>query len=79
MVIKFGAVLEKPVEKTTCRHHWVIEPPDGPTSRGKCKLCGELKIFDNMLEESAPVKYLDLALVIGDVVDEVASTDTKDK
>lgn len=28
-----------------CRHHWLIEPPDGPTSEGVCKLCGARREF----------------------------------
>lgn len=23
-----------------CTHHWLFDPPEGPTSRGVCKLCG---------------------------------------
>ncbi len=34
-----------------CRHHWVIEPPNGATSRGHCKLCGVDKVFRNSSEE----------------------------
>ena len=32
----------------TC--HWVIEPPNGPVSMGKCKKCGTLKEFKNSFE-----------------------------
>ena len=38
-----NATLETPV----CRHHWIIEAPSGPVSKGRCKLCGELKEFSN--------------------------------
>lgn len=31
----------------SCKHHWLIEPPSGPTSRGVCKLCGAEKEFNN--------------------------------
>jgi hypothetical protein len=52
------AILEKPVEKApekkTCCHHWIIEPALGPTSQGKCKLCGEEKTFLNVVEEAMP-------------------------
>ena len=51
MGTKVGAVLERPAAKATCRHYWLIEPPDGPVSRGVCKLCGEVKMFDNVLED----------------------------
>lgn len=30
-------------------HHWVIDPPAGPTSPGRCSLCGEEKLFVNSL------------------------------
>ena len=37
------------VEKgETC--HWVIEPPNGPVSMGKCKKCGTQKEFKNSFE-----------------------------
>ena len=32
-----------------CRHHWLIESPNGPTSRGVCKLCGERGEFRNSM------------------------------
>ena len=51
MGTKLGAVLERPVSKGICKHHWLIEPPNGPTSNGVCKLCGEVKMFDNILSD----------------------------
>ena len=51
MAAKQNALMEKPVTRGTCKHHWVIEPPNGPTSKGVCKLCGELKLFDNILAD----------------------------
>ncbi|MBI4200560.1 MAG: hypothetical protein HY535_08840 [Chloroflexi bacterium] len=33
-----------------CRHHWLIEPPQGPTSPGVCLLCGARREFKNYLE-----------------------------
>lgn len=30
-----------------CPHHWIIETPEGPTSKGVCKLCGAEKTFKN--------------------------------
>ena len=35
--------------KSRCNHHWVIESPDGPISRGICKYCGAVKEFTNYL------------------------------
>ena len=41
-------------ETSTCLKgdscHWVIEPPNGPTSLGKCKKCGKEKEFRNSFE-----------------------------
>jgi hypothetical protein len=51
MGIRPGAVMERPASRGTCRHHWLIEPPNGPISKGVCKLCGEVKLFDNILED----------------------------
>ena len=35
-----------------CRHHWIIESPNGPTSQGVCKLCGERGEFRNSMPVS---------------------------
>jgi hypothetical protein len=32
---------------TDCQHHWVIDAPNGRTSSGVCKHCGEHKTFRN--------------------------------
>ena len=40
---------EEPVARGKCRHYWIIESPNGPTSRGMCKLCGAEKEFQNFL------------------------------
>ena len=37
--------LEQQVD--TCRHHWVIAAPQGATSMGRCKACGETREFSN--------------------------------
>ena len=39
--------LEEEVAQPQCRHHWLIEPPSGPTSHGRCKRCGEERYFIN--------------------------------
>ena len=36
----------------TCRHHWVIDAPDGPVSRGKCRACGEARDFKNTIDST---------------------------
>ena len=33
-----------------CRHHWLIQAADGPTSTGVCRICGETKDFNNYIE-----------------------------
>lgn len=40
------------VEVPTCRHHWKIAPPNGATSQGVCKLCGETREFRNSSTDS---------------------------
>ena len=51
-------LLEKSTElaqeqiQETCIHHWVIEPPEGPFSKGKCLKCGEEKEFQNYFPHS---------------------------
>lgn len=42
-----GCVVE---ETPKCCHHWVIESPNGSSSRGVCKFCGEERIFNNSAE-----------------------------
>ena len=36
----------------TCRHHWVIQPADGPVSNGACQICGETREFKNYVESA---------------------------
>ena len=33
-----------------CRHHWLIQAADGPTSSGVCRICGEVRDFNNYVE-----------------------------
>ncbi len=33
--------------ETECRHHWLIEAPNGMTSPGRCKVCGAERDFNN--------------------------------
>ncbi|UCC60349.1 MAG: hypothetical protein JSW38_07470 [Dehalococcoidia bacterium] len=39
--------------KAKCPHHWLIDPPQGPTSMGICKLCGATREFDNQYSKSS--------------------------
>lgn len=32
---------------SACRHHWLIEPANGPTSRGRCRRCRAECEFSN--------------------------------
>jgi len=34
-----------------CRHHWVIDTPNGALSSGRCKRCGLDKEFRNSAED----------------------------
>ncbi len=36
--------------QSSCRHHWIIDPPKEPVSRGVCLLCGEQREFNNYLQ-----------------------------
>ena len=36
---------------SSCRHHWMIETANGPTSTGICRNCREIKEFTNSLSE----------------------------
>ena len=38
------------VLESDCNHHWVIESPNGPTSRGCCRACGEIREFKNSVQ-----------------------------
>ena len=38
---------------TVCRHHWVIQPADGPVSNGSCQICGETREFKNYVESAS--------------------------
>jgi hypothetical protein len=38
---------QEPTSKGNCCHYWIIEPADGPTSKGMCQFCGAEKEFDN--------------------------------
>ncbi len=39
-----------------CCHHWIIEAPNGPTSKGVCRICGEEKQFNNFAQKLNPKK-----------------------
>ena len=33
-----------------CNHHWIIDSPNGPTSTGTCRVCGEIRDFKNSIQ-----------------------------
>jgi hypothetical protein len=37
---------------TDCRHYWIIEPSQQIESRGRCRLCGEERTFQNKLSSA---------------------------
>ena len=39
------------VSAAACRHHWVIETPNGSVSTGRCKRCNANKEFRNSSED----------------------------
>ena len=36
-----------PSQGDACKHHWMIESPNGATSPGRCKKCGDERPFVN--------------------------------
>ena len=42
--------LEETQERSVCKHHWVLDPPAGPVSKGTCLSCGEERDFSNYIE-----------------------------
>lgn len=38
-----------------CRHHWIIETPNGPESEGTCRKCGQTRMFSNWDERFAMI------------------------
>lgn len=38
-------------------HHWLIESPNGETSRGVCKICGATREFRNWLPDADFLTY----------------------
>ena len=43
---------EQTLTEPECMHHWLIESPNGPTSEGVCKLCGQRSEFRNSVQGS---------------------------
>lgn len=51
-------------DRLGCQHHWLIDSPNGPVSRGICRACGEEREFQNYVE-AAPFGHLYLERVAG--------------
>jgi len=47
-----ASVEPKPETQADHFHRWRIEEPNGPTSKGVCKVCGAEKEFKNWLADS---------------------------
>jgi hypothetical protein len=43
-------MLGQNTKQKKCVHHWIIDSPEGPTSFGRCKLCGATAEFTNELQ-----------------------------
>ena len=41
-----------PRSPDTCRHHWRLPPPNGPTVQGVCRRCGAEREFPTTTETS---------------------------
>ena len=63
-----NAVAEKPAA-TGCRHHWIVETPNGPVSKGVCKLCGEKRDFENIFFGQGQVYEPPKSTSLHDLVD----------
>ncbi|MBI2831778.1 MAG: hypothetical protein HYX79_05940 [Chloroflexi bacterium] len=56
-MIATSATLDRKSEVSTfapdatekCCHFWMIESPNGPTSKGVCRFCGAEKEFNNSI------------------------------
>ena len=47
---KEGVMLLQKPPVETCRHHWLIESAEGPTSMGVCQFCHEAREFKNSVD-----------------------------
>ncbi len=51
-MVKAPVIEEVEGQRDMCCHHWVIESPQGATSHGRCKRCGQAKEFRNSAEDT---------------------------
>ncbi len=52
--------LEATQERSSCLHHWVIDPLAGPVSKGTCRSCGEERDFSNCTEGRFNIRRSDV-------------------
>ena len=52
-----------------CRHHWMIDSSQQIESKGRCRLCGEERTFQNIMAfpSKRPGVVVEAAPVAGDV------------
>ena len=43
----------RPLEGPVCQHEWIVDAPNGPSSKGVCRLCKEEREFLNYIEGSS--------------------------
>ena len=48
-----------------CSHYWKIPSPEGPTSVGVCRDCGEQREFKNVLDDSDQYDWNHPAQLLG--------------
>ena len=52
MCNKLETAPEAPNGRGNCCHYWIIETPEGATSKGVCQFCGAEKEFDSFGPDS---------------------------
>ncbi len=51
MILRIKEKNQDNTDQDECHHYWIIEIANGPKSRGKCKYCGETKVFFNSISD----------------------------
>jgi hypothetical protein len=53
-----------------CRHYWIIDSSQQIESKGRCRLCGEERVFQNKMSPSnkKPGGALEAALATSDIL-----------
>ena len=45
-----GSGLDSRQPTAKCAHYWIIEPPAGSVSLGVCRVCQEVREFNNIID-----------------------------